>query len=404
MIAYSETGSVTLDSPHAPTTDQLNDRRSRSFGTRAAHPPEDPTAHSGAVVMPLYLTSTFKRSVRLTERWDYSRVGNPTRSALEECLADLENGARAIATSSGMGAISLVAFALCRAGSHVILSDNVYGGTWDLYADLLGGWNVEVTTVDMTDLAAVAAAFRADTVMVYTETPSNPLQKISDIESIAALAHSRGAALAVDSTFASPALQRPLELGADIVVQSTTKYLGGHSDVIGGAVVCRTAELGALMHETARMIGSIESPFDAWLVLRGIKTLDVRMERISATAMAVAEYLEDHPRVRRVHYPGLATHPGHDVAAAQMSAFGGIVSVELDCDADAAALTCDRFGLFTVAVSLGGTESLVEHPHYMTHCTTGTTPVRVPDSLLRLSIGLENARDLIDDLSVALRA
>ncbi|MGU3432391.1 trans-sulfuration enzyme family protein [Actinomycetes bacterium M1A6_2h] len=374
-----------------------------SFGTRAVHPPEDPTEHAGSVVMPLYLTSTFKRSVHLSERWDYSRVGNPTRSALEECLADLEGGARAIATSSGMGAISLVAFALCRAGSHVILSDNVYGGTWDLYADLLSGWNVDVSTVDLTDTAAVAAAFRPTTVMVYTETPSNPLQKITDISAVAALAHSRGSLLAVDSTFASPALQRPIELGADIVVQSTTKYLGGHSDVIGGAVICSTAELGALMHETARMIGSIESPFDAWLVLRGIKTLDVRMERISSSASTIARYLEGHPLVRRVYYPGLPSDPGHEIAAAQMSAFGGIVSVELDCDADAAAAVCGRFRLFTVAVSLGGTESLVEHPHHMTHCTTGTTPVRVPESLLRLSIGLESPGELVDDLRLALQ-
>lgn len=351
--------------------------------------------------MPIFLTSTFQRSVQLAERWDYSRVANPTRSALESCLADLEGGIDAVATSSGMGAISLVAMAVCGAGSHVVLSDNVYGGTWDLFSGLLDRWGVEVSLVDLTDPDAPAAAMRPTTAMVYGETPSNPLQKVIDLAAVADIAHRHGAVLAIDSTFASPVLQRPIEFGADIVVQSTTKYLGGHSDVIGGAAIAADPQMAVRLRETARVLGSIESPFDAWQVLRGVKTLAVRMRQICDSAQRVAEYLEQHPRVRRVYYPGLPSHPGHDVAVRQMSGFGGIVSVELDCDADEAAEACSRFELFTLAVSLGGVESLVEHPHFMTHCTTGPD-ANIPPSLLRLSIGLESSDELIDDLARAL--
>lgn len=373
----------------------------RSFASRAIHPPESATDYAGAVAMPIFLTSTFQRSVHLEERWDYSRVANPTRSALEACLADLDGGVDAVATSSGMGAISLAAMAICEAGSHVVLSDNVYGGTWDLFSGLLSRWNVDVSLVDLSDPDAVAGAIRPNTAMVYGETPSNPLQKIIDLRAVADVAHRGGALLVVDSTFASPVLQRPIEFGADVVIQSTTKYLGGHSDVIGGAAIAADPEMAVRLRDTARVLGSIESPFDAWQVLRGVKTLSVRMRQICENAQRVAEYLEAHPRVRRTFYPGLPSHPGHDVAAAQMSGFGGIVSVELDCDANEAAEICTRFELFTLAVSLGGVESLVEHPHFMTHCTTGPDAA-IPASLLRLSIGLECADELIEDLVKAL--
>lgn len=386
-------------STQAPTPTGTSSRR--SFDSRAIHPPEAATDYAGSVAMPIFLTSTFQRSVQLAERWDYSRVANPTRSALESCLADLEGGIDAVATSSGMGAISLVAMAVCEAGSHVVLSDNVYGGTWDLFSGLLDRWGVEVSLVDLTDPDALAAAMRPTTAMVYGETPSNPLQKVIDLAAVAQIAHRHDAVLAIDSTFASPVLQRPIEFGADIVVQSTTKYLGGHSDVIGGAAIAADPEMAVRLRETARVLGSIESPFDAWQVLRGVKTLTVRMRQICESAQRIAEYLEQHPRVRRVYYPGLPSHPGHDVAARQMSGFGGIVSVELDTDADEAARVCTRFELFTLAVSLGGVESLVEHPHFMTHCTTGPD-ANIPPSLLRLSIGLESADELIDDLALAL--
>ncbi len=375
------------------------------FATRAVHAGHDPAQHNGSVTTPIYQVSTFVRpnAQPVESGWDYSRIANPTRAALEECLATLENGASAVATGSGMAACTTVIQALCRSGAHLVIPDNVYGGTWDLVHEVYPRWGLTYTAVDMGDLAAVAAAIRPETALVWTETPSNPLLKITDIAAVADLAHQAGALLVVDSTFASPWLQQPIALGADLVIHSTTKYLGGHSDLTGGAIVAAAAEVGATISQHVGMLGTAAAPQEAWLVRRGIKTLPVRMRQICASSQRVAEFLAGHPAVRRVHYPGLASHPDHLLATKQMSGgFGGVVSAELHGDADAAGLVCERTRVFTLAVSLGSVESLIEQPARMTHCTTAGTPVGVSDRLVRLSIGLEEGDDLIADLSRAL--
>ncbi|MFD9324900.1 cystathionine gamma-synthase [Streptomyces sp. NPDC060065] len=378
----------------------------RSFATRAVHAGHDPARHNGSVTTPVYLASTFVRphARPVDDGWDYSRIANPTRDALQECLASLEGGASAVAVASGMAASTTVLQALGRSGAHIVIPDNVYGGTWDLVSDVYRRWGLEHTAVDMGDPDAVAAALRPGaTALVWAETPSNPLLKVTDIAAVAALAHDAGALLVVDSTFASPYLQRPLALGADVVVHSTTKYLGGHSDITGGAVVCADPELGEVITRHVGMLGTMAAPQEAWLVQRGIKTLPVRMRQICESAQRIAEFLQGHPAVREVHYPGLASHPDHALAAKQMRhGFGGVVSLVVDGDADAAGLVCERTEVFTLAVSLGSVESLIEHPARMTHCTTAGTAVGVNDSLLRLSIGLEDCDELIADLDRAL--
>ncbi|WP_371600651.1 PLP-dependent aspartate aminotransferase family protein [Streptomyces sp. NBC_00564] len=378
----------------------------RSFATRAVHAGHDPARHNGSVTTPVYLASTFVRphARPVDDGWDYSRIANPTRDALQECLASLEGGASAVAVASGMAASTTVLQALGRSGAHIVIPDNVYGGTWDLVSDVYRRWGLEHTAVDMGDPDAVAAALRPGaTALVWAETPSNPLLKVTDIAAVAALAHAAGALLVVDSTFASPYLQRPLALGADVVVHSTTKYLGGHSDITGGAVVCADPELGEVITRHVGMLGTMAAPQEAWLVQRGVKTLPVRMRQICESAQRIAEFLQGHPAVREVHYPGLASHPDHALAAKQMRhGFGGVVSLVVDGDADAAGLVCERTEVFTLAVSLGSVESLIEHPARMTHCTTAGTAVGVDDSLLRLSIGLEDCDELIADLDRAL--
>ncbi|WP_371542645.1 aminotransferase class I/II-fold pyridoxal phosphate-dependent enzyme [Streptomyces sp. NBC_00554] len=378
----------------------------RSFATRAVHAGHDPARHNGSVTTPVYLASTFVRphARPVDDGWDYSRIANPTRDALQECLASLEGGASAVAVASGMAASTTVLQALGRSGAHIVIPDNVYGGTWDLVSDVYRRWGLEHTAVDMGDPDAVAAALRPGvTALVWAETPSNPLLKVTDIAAVAALAHDAGALLVVDSTFASPYLQRPLALGADVVVHSTTKYLGGHSDITGGAVVCADPELGEVITRHVGMLGTMAAPQEAWLVQRGVKTLPVRMRQICESAQRIAEFLQGHPAVREVHYPGLASHPDHALAAKQMRhGFGGVVSLVVDGDADAAGLVCERTEVFTLAVSLGSVESLIEHPARMTHCTTAGTAVGVDDSLLRLSIGLEDCDELIADLDRAL--
>ncbi|WP_329543834.1 aminotransferase class I/II-fold pyridoxal phosphate-dependent enzyme [Streptomyces sp. NBC_01356] len=378
----------------------------RSFATRAVHAGHDPARHNGSVTTPVYLASTFVRphARPVDDGWDYSRIANPTRDALQECLASLEGGASAVAVASGMAASTTVLQALGRSGAHIVIPDNVYGGTWDLVSDVYRRWGLEHTAVDMGDPDAVAAALRPGaTALVWAETPSNPLLKVTDIAAVAALAHDAGALLVVDSTFASPYLQRPLALGADVVVHSTTKYLGGHSDITGGAVVCADPALGEVITRHVGMLGTMAAPQEAWLVQRGVKTLPVRMRQICESAQRIAEFLQGHPAVREVHYPGLASHPDHALAAKQMRhGFGGVVSLVVDGDADAAGLVCERTEVFTLAVSLGSVESLIEHPARMTHCTTAGTAVGVDDSLLRLSIGLEDCDELIADLDRAL--
>lgn len=385
----------------APERRRLYD--SAAPATRAVHAGQYPDEHGGALAVPVHFSSTFERSVVLDGGWDYSRIANPTRSALERCLAALEGGAGCVATASGMAATTTTVLATCRAGAHVVLPDSTYGGTWDLFADVLPRWGVRTTVVDMTDLDAVAAAVTEDTALIWVETPSNPRLRITDVGAVADVAHRAGALLAVDSTFASPALQQPLALGADIVVHSTTKYLGGHSDVTGGAVVSRDPAVADLLARTSGMIGTIAGPMDAWLVLRGVKTLPVRMRHVSASAMRIAEFLAEHPAVARVHYPGLPSHPHHDLAKRQMTDFGGVVSFEVRGTRETAARLCARTRLFTLAVSLGSVESLIQHPAQMTHCTTGGTRVAVPDALVRLSVGLEDPDDLITDLVTALQ-
>ncbi|MGW3412097.1 cystathionine gamma-synthase [Streptomyces sp. NPDC000888] len=378
----------------------------RSFATRAVHAGHDPARHNGSVTTPVYLASTFVRphARPVDDGWDYSRIANPTRDALQECLASLEGGASAVAVASGMAASTTVLQALGRSGAHIVIPDNVYGGTWDLVSDVYRRWGLEHTAVDMGDPDAVAAALRPGaTALVWAETPSNPLLKVTDIAAVAALAHDAGALLVVDSTFASPYLQRPLALGADVVVHSTTKYLGGHSDITGGAVVCADPALGEVITRHVGMLGTMAAPQEAWLVQRGVKTLPVRMRQICESAQRIAEFLQGHPAVREVHYPGLASHPDHALAAKQMRhGFGGVVSLVVDGGADAAGLVCERTEVFTLAVSLGSVESLIEHPARMTHCTTAGTAVGVDDSLLRLSIGLEDCDELIADLDQAL--
>jgi cystathionine gamma-synthase len=376
-----------------------------SFDTSAVRAGHDPARHNGSVTTPIYQVSTFVRPhARPVESgWDYSRIANPTRAALEDCLATLDSGASAVAVASGMAACATVIAALCRSGAHLVIPDNVYGGTWDLVHDVYRRWGLACTEVDMTDTDAVAAAIRPETALVWTESPSNPLLKITDISAIANLAHGGDALLVVDGTFASPYLQQPLALGADLVIHSTTKYLSGHSDVIGGAIISAATGVGATINRHVGMLGTAAAPHDAWLVQRGIKTLPVRMRQICASSQRIAEFLADHPAVRRVHYPGLPAHPGHLLAAKQMAGgFGGVVSIELHADADEAGRVCERTRVFTLAVSLGSVESLIEQPARMTHCTTAGTPVGVSDSLLRLSIGLEDCDELIADLAQAL--
>ena len=375
-----------------------------ALATRAVHAGQYPEHHGGALAVPVHFSSTFERTVVLDGGWDYSRIANPTRSALEHCLAALEGGAGAVATASGMAATTTTVLSTCRAGAHVVLPDSTYGGTWDLFSAVLPRWGVRTTVVDMTDLDTVAAAVTPDTALVWAETPSNPRLRITDIAAVADIAHRSGALLAVDSTFASPALQQPLALGADIVVHSTTKYLGGHSDVTGGAIVSRTAATADLIARTSGMVGTIAGPMDAWLVLRGTKTLPMRMRQVSASALRIAEFLSDHPAVSAVHYPGLPGHPHHDLAKRQMTDYGGVVAFEVRGSRDTAAAVCARTRLFTLAVSLGSVESLIQHPAQMTHCTTGGTQVSVPDTLVRLSVGLEDPDDLLADLAHALRA
>jgi cystathionine gamma-synthase len=374
------------------------------FETRAIHAGQDPDVLTGAVTVPIYQTSTYKQDGvgGLRGGYDYSRSGNPTRTALEEALAALENGARGLAFASGLAAEDTVFRALCRPGDHVILPGDAYGGTFRLVARVLAHWALEYTPVPLGDLDAVRAALRDNTKLVWCETPTNPLLGIADIAALAGLAHEHGARLVVDNTFASPYLQQPIALGADLVLHSTTKYLGGHSDVVGGAVITAEAELGNELAFYQNSMGGVTGPFDAWLVLRGIKTLGVRMDRHCANAERVVELLTDHPAVSEVFYPGLPSHPGHAIAAKQMRAFGGMVSFRLRGGEEAALKVCELVEIFTLGESLGGVESLIEHPGRMTHASVAGSPLEVPNDLVRLSVGIEDVDDLLADLAQAL--
>jgi len=375
------------------------------FETTALHAGQEPDALTGAVVPPIYQVSTYKQDGvgGLRGGYEYSRSANPTRTALEECLAAIEGGRRGLAFASGLAAEDALLRTVCQPGDHVVIPGDAYGGTYRLFARVLARWGLDFTPSAGHEVDAVRAALTpGQTKVIWCETPTNPLLGISDIAALATLAHENGAILVVDNTFASPYLQQPIALGADAVVHSTTKYLGGHSDVIGGGLVAASAELGESLAFHQNAMGAVAGPFDSWLVLRGIKTLGVRMDRHCANAERVVELLLAHPRVSSVLYPGLDSHPGHEVAAKQMKAFGGMVSFRVHGGREAAVAVCNRARLFTLGESLGGVESLIEHPGLMTHASVAGSPLEVPADLVRLSVGIETIEDLLADLTQAL--
>ena len=371
------------------------------FSTRAIHAGQDPDPQTGAVIVPVYQTSTFAQSeVGEHKGWDYARSGNPTRDALQTAIASLEGARRGFAFASGLAGCDAVLRTLAP-GDHVLMANDVYGGTYRQFALVHQPWGLQFDPVDMADLEAVEAAWRDDTRMVWIETPTNPLMSIFDIAALSDIAHARGASVVVDNTFATPYLQQPLALGADVVVHSTTKYIGGHSDVVGGAVVTNDDELAERVGFLQNAIGGVPGPWDVWLTLRGLKTLAIRMRAHCANAHAVVDVLTSSPAVKQVLYPGLRQHPGHQVAAAQMRDFGGMISFRM-ADEEAALKACARFRVFTLAESLGGVESLVEHPGKMTHMSVAGSPLEVPADLVRLSVGIEDAEDLVADVEQAL--
>lgn len=376
----------------------------QSFETVAIHAGNTADPLTGAVVPPIYQVSTYKQDGvgGLRGGYEYSRSANPTRTALEENLAALEGGSRGLAFASGLAAEDCLLRTLLAPGDHVVIPNDAYGGTFRLFAKVVSRWGVEWSVADTSDPEAVRAALTDRTKAIWVETPSNPLLGITDIAAVAQIAREAGARLVVDNTFASPYLQQPLALGADVVVHSMTKYMGGHSDVVGGALVVNDAELGEELAYHQNAMGAVAGPFDAWLVLRGIKTLAVRMDRHSENATKVTEMLTRHARVTRVLYPGLPEHPGHEIAAKQMKAFGGMVSFLVEGGEEAAVEVCNRAELFTLGESLGGVESLIEHPGRMTHASVAGSALEVPAALVRLSVGIESADDLIADLQQAL--
>jgi cystathionine beta-lyase/cystathionine gamma-synthase len=378
------------------------------FGTKAIHAGQKPDPATGAIMTPIYQSSTFVQAEPGKHKgYEYARTGNPTRTALEANLAALEGGAHGLAFSSGMAAMDAVV-RLLGAGDHVVAGDDLYGGTYRLFTKVFSRFGMEFSFVDMAETAGLERVISPSTKLVWIETPTNPLLKVVDIERLVQVAKQSGALVAVDNTFATPFLQQPLALGADVVVHSLTKYLGGHSDVIGGAAITDNAELAEKMAFVQNAVGAVPGPQDCFLVLRGLKTLHVRMERHCENAMRVARYLEDNPRVGKVYYPGLADHPQHELAARQMSDFGGMISFELSDDSLQRAIKfCAATRVFALAESLGGVESLVEHPAIMTHASI-PRDVResygLRDSLIRLSVGIEDIEDLLEDLEQALAA
>jgi cystathionine beta-lyase/cystathionine gamma-synthase len=379
--------------------------KSYGFATRAIHAGQEPDPTTGAVIVPIYQTSTFaQEEVGVTKGYDYARSGNPTRTALETALAALENGRYGLAFASGLAAETTVLLALLKSGDHVICGNDVYGGTYRLLVRVFADKGISADFVESSDAAQVAAAIRPETRLIWLETPTNPLLKLADIGAISAMARARGVLTVVDNTFASPACQRPLELGADIVMHSTTKYLGGHSDVVGGALVLNDEELYQKLKFVQNAAGGTPGPFDCWIVLRGLKTLALRMRQHGENAMAVARFLAEHEAVEKVIYPGLENHPQHQLARCQMHGFSGMVSFIAKGGEAAARRIVARTKLFTLAESLGGVESLIELPAAMTHASVAGSSLEVPGGLVRLSVGIEDLSDLIDDLQQALAA
>ena len=374
------------------------------FATRAIRTGQESDPTTGSVIPPIYQTSTFVQDGIGGFRggYEYARGGNPTRTSLETLIAGLEGGAHGFSFSSGLAGEDILLRAVLKPGDHVVMGNDVYGGTHRLVNRVFVPWGVTLDTVEMTDLDAVRAALTPETRVLWLETPSNPLMKITDIAALAELGHAAGVLVVVDNTFASPYLQNPLALGADVVTHSTTKYLGGHSDVLGGAVVIDDDELAEKVRFLQFAVGPVSGPMDAWLTVRGIKTLPVRMRQHSENAQAIAEALVGHPAIERVYYPGLADHPGHEIAARQMRGFGGMISLALAGGPAAARKFAESTELFQLAESLGGVESLIGYPSEMTHASVRGTALEVPENIVRLSVGIEGAGDLIADLQAGL--
>jgi len=372
------------------------------FETRAIHAGQEPDPSTGAIVTPIFQTSTYvQEAVGVHKGYEYSRTGNPTRTALQRCVAALEGAEHGLAFSSGLAASDAI-LRLLSPGDHIVIPHDAYGGTYRLVARVFEPAGFPFAPVNLSDLGALEAAWRDETKIVWIETPTNPLLSIVDIEPVTRFAHERGALVVVDNTFATPYLQQPLSLGADLVVHSTTKYLGGHSDVVGGFVATKDGELAQRLAFLQNAVGAVPAPLDAWLVLRGAKTLAVRMDRHCENARAVVAALQDHPAVARVLYPGLPEHPGHEIAKRQMRDFGGMVSFICRGGEDAALGLVAKTRLFALAESLGAVESLIEHPAKMTHASVAGSPLAVDPALVRLSVGIESARDLTEDLRQAL--
>ncbi|HEX6683195.1 MAG TPA: cystathionine gamma-synthase [Candidatus Limnocylindrales bacterium] len=373
------------------------------FETLAIHAGQEPDPRTGAVIPPIFQTSTYAQDAVGAPRlgYEYSRSSNPTRDALQECLAALEGGRRGLTFASGLAAEDTLIRTVCKPGDHVVIPNDAYGGTFRLFARVAERWGVSWSAADISNVDDVRAKTSDGTRMIWVETPTNPLLNIADIAALSALSRERGTLLVVDNTFASPYLQQPLALGADIVVHSTTKYIGGHSDVVGGALIVNDLELAESLKFHQNAMGAVNGPFDAWLTLRGVKTLGVRMDRHCDNAEKVAEFLTRHPRVTGVLFPGLPDHPGHEVAAKQMRRFGGMISFRTG-DPATAEQVCNSTKVFTLAESLGGIESLIEHPGRMTHASVAGSALEVPADLVRLSVGIETADDLISDLASAL--
>jgi cystathionine gamma-lyase len=383
-----------------------NKTNKKKFATRAIHAGQAPDPTTGAIMPPIYATSTYvQESPGIHKGYEYSRTQNPTRMAFERCLADLESGEHGFAFASGMAATATI-LELLDAGSHVVAMDDLYGGTRRLFSGVRErSAGLEFSYADLSDRQAAEAALRDDTAMVWIESPTNPLLKLVDIEALVALAKNSGAVVVVDNTFATPCLQRPLELGSDIVMHSTTKFVNGHSDMVGGVVVVSDEALAERLAYLQNSIGAVAGPFDSFLALRGVKTLDVRMERSCQNAMQLARWLEGHARVERVIYPGLESHPQHELAKRQMPGFGAIVTFFIQGDLDDARRFLERCEVFALAESLGGVESLVDHPAIMTHASVPEAEranLGISDPLIRLSVGIEDIDDLVADLDQAL--
>lgn len=407
MVARYLSGSrVRTVTPFGRTLCAMADEESTlGFQTRAIHAGQESDPRTGAVITPIYATSTYAQDGVGAKRegdYEYSRTANPTRTVLEQALAALEHGRHALAFASGMAATDAVLRTVLRPGDHLLLGEDAYGGTFRLIDKVLTSWGVSYSVARLSDLDEVRTAIRPETKLIWCESPTNPLLGIADIAALAGLAHEANVRLAVDNTFATPYLQTPLGLGADIVLHSTTKYLGGHSDVVGGAVVTDDDDLNERLFFLRNTSGAVPGPFDAWLTLRGLKTLAVRMRCHCDNAELISEFLVGHPKVAKVYYPGLAEHPGHAVAAQQMRRFGGMVSFTHVDGEQAAVDTAGRTGIFVLAESLGGIESLIEHPGRMTHASTAGSLLQVPAELVRLSVGIEDGADLIADLRAAL--